>query len=119
MLTYDAFRQPCPFTPDVVVAIDDVVDDKVRLAACHESQFFEWLAHDRRWPAVPDHEADRLKWLKELALQRDQKQARIFRDLLRKRYPAAPAEWLYAESFALSEYGRALSPGEVDELIPF
>ena len=32
-----------PFTPDVAVAIDDVIDKKIDMLDAHVSQFYEWL----------------------------------------------------------------------------
>ena len=29
--------------PDVIVDIDDVFEDKVRMLDCHKSQVYEWL----------------------------------------------------------------------------
>ena len=37
----DRFERPNPFRPDVVVAIDDVIDKKLAALDVLESQFFE------------------------------------------------------------------------------
>ena len=39
----DRFQKPNPFRPDVVVAIDDVLDTKIERLDAHVSQFYEWL----------------------------------------------------------------------------
>jgi len=44
LLVHDTFKKPCPFSADLAVAVEDVLDEKAGMCACHESQFFEWLA---------------------------------------------------------------------------
>ena len=39
----DGFQRPNPFRPDVAVAIDDVLDRKIRALDAHTSQMYEWL----------------------------------------------------------------------------
>src|SRR5881296_1073849 len=39
----DNFQKPTPFTPDVAVAIDDVIDKKVSMLDAHVSQYYEWM----------------------------------------------------------------------------
>lgn len=44
----DGFTRPWAQTPDLVVALDDeLVALQIRALACHASQVFEWLAHDK------------------------------------------------------------------------
>src|SRR4029079_13160678 len=44
----DTFQKPNPFTGDVVVGIDDVLETKVDMMHCHVSQFYEWLPYNQR-----------------------------------------------------------------------
>src|SRR5689334_10381543 len=61
----DTFQRPYPFTPDVVVAIDDVVEQKVDMAACHVSQVYEWLPYNGRYlDQVPADPGARRAWLR-------------------------------------------------------
>src|SRR6202162_160488 len=39
----DHFQRPNPFRPDIAVAIDDVIDQKIDALDSHVSQFYEWL----------------------------------------------------------------------------
>ena len=59
----DGFQKPYPFSPDVAVGTDEAVDAKLRMLACHESQFFEWLPYNCNVKSVPAAPAARLKWL--------------------------------------------------------
>lgn len=119
MLTYDEFKQPCTFKADAAVAIDDAIEGKIGMLACHESQFFEWLPYDRpELGEVPAAMAGRLAWLKRNYLPPNVRQANAGRNLLRQRY-SEPANGIrHAECFEVSEYGRPPGPGEVDALLP-
>jgi LmbE family N-acetylglucosaminyl deacetylase len=119
LMTHDEFTSPNVFSPTVAVAIDDVIDDKVEMMACHESQFFEWLAYDRFSLAnVPPDHAGRLKWLKEEWIGRDRRQAEKFKTLLNERYGSKAEDCVFAETYELSEYGRIPKQGELHELLP-
>src|SRR5881296_1748492 len=43
MYFQDGFQKPSPFTPDVAVSIDDVIEKKVSMLDAHVSQFYEWM----------------------------------------------------------------------------
>jgi N-acetylglucosamine malate deacetylase 1 len=117
----DSYRRPYPFQPDVVIDIDSVLDAKLDLLDCHESQYYEWLPdHDGKLLHVPrDHQARRA-WLRrdsEATLRID---ADRFRDRLVSRYGAERGGLvIYAEAFELCEYGRQIPPGDAAEFIPF
>ena len=38
--------KPYPFTPDVVIGIDAVIEQKIDMLHCHVSQFYEWLPYN-------------------------------------------------------------------------
>ena len=44
---WDRFTEPSPFVPDIVVAIDDVIEQKIDMYHCHESQMYEWLPYNQ------------------------------------------------------------------------
>jgi N-acetylglucosamine malate deacetylase 1 len=119
LLTYDEFSNPCSFKPEIAVITDEVIETKIKLLACHESQFFEWLPYDRAsLDDVPGEEQKRLEWLKETWLEKDQRQACKFSDLIQRRYGNDAKKCTYAETFELSEYGRLPKKGELSELLP-
>ena len=41
LYSYDDFQQPKPFQPDIVVAIDSVIDKRLDAVLAIESQFIE------------------------------------------------------------------------------
>src|ERR671923_868667 len=62
----DGFQRPAPFSPDVAVSIDDVIEKKIDMLDAHVSQMYEWLP----WVAgdlekVPKGAAERRAWLRD------------------------------------------------------
>ena len=114
----DGFQRPNLFRPDVAVAIDDVVDRKIRALDAHTSQVYEWLP----WvsgvlTSVPADPAARVTWLKGQYSGRAPSEA--VREALRKRYGAKADAVANAEAFELCEYGRRPTPEELSQLFPF
>jgi len=120
LLAWDKFQKPCPFVPDLAVAIDDVLDIKLAMLDCHVSQFYEWLPYNQgRLDQVPTDPAGRRRWLLDGWVYRNQTQAELARALLAQSRGAATPSALYAETFEISEYGRIPMPRELAELFPF
>lgn len=116
---HDGFQKPNPFTPDVVVAIDDVMDAKVQMLHCHASQMYEWLPYVGGYDA-PQNETDHLAWLSERYARRQAVgEDGLIRDALIRRYGEEKGRAVrIAEAFEISEYGRGLPPGEIDRFFP-
>ncbi len=116
----DGFQKPVPFSPDVVVAIDDVLDIKTQMLHCHESQMYEWLPADGGYSGeVPEGDDQRRAWLRERQARRDGVVADRVRDRLVARYGAERGEAIRcAEAFEVSEYGRALPESEIADWFP-
>jgi LmbE family N-acetylglucosaminyl deacetylase len=113
----DHFQRPNPFRPDVAVAIDDVIDAKIRALDAHTSQMYEWLP----WVAgeldkVPKDPAARIEWLR---TTRGRPPVDQVREALRKRYGAKADAIRNTEAFEMCEYGRQPSEGELTRLFPF
>jgi LmbE family N-acetylglucosaminyl deacetylase len=117
----DTFQKPVPFAPDVLVAIDDVVEQKVDLLHAHESQVYEWLPHVGGYlDQVPAAPADRRAWLRQSLDDRLRRDADRFRDRLVARYGQASGSRVrYAEAFEWSEYGAPLTEAGLARLFPF
>jgi LmbE family N-acetylglucosaminyl deacetylase len=118
----DRFEKPNPFTPDVVVAIDDVMDQK--LAAVHSlpSQVYEGGASgSEEFEAdVPDDEAGRRAWLIKIHGGRYAAVADKYRSALERWYgPDRAKQTKYAEAFEICEYGRRPEEAELRKLFPF
>lgn len=116
----DGFGKPVSFSPDVVVAIDDVLDAKVDMLHCHESQMYEWLPADGGYSGeVPEGDGARRTWLRARQARRDGAVADRFRDRLIARYGAARGQTIRcAEAFEVSEYGRDLPEYEIADWFP-
>ena len=137
----DHFKNP-PFTPDVVISIDDVIDKKYELWNCHVSQFYEWLPFTYgTLDKVPKDPKDRLEWLHQPRVSRDTPcelsellatksesahgeakeatYAATYRTELVDRYGEAGKKVIFAEAYELSEYGTQLDEENVKVLFPF
>jgi LmbE family N-acetylglucosaminyl deacetylase len=114
----DRFVRPNPFRPDVAVAIDAVVEKKIRGLDAHTSQMYEWLPWvDGILDSVPKEPAARLAWLRG---QRSGKPiADDVRAALRKWYGARADTVKDAEAFEICEYGRRPSESDLRRLFPF
>mgnify|MGYP005859324899 CR=1 FL=1 len=120
----DNFQKPYPFTPDVAVAIDDVIDHKIEALHSHTSQMYEWLPWvdglDYHAGDVPEGEAERKAWLAKRYLPRFEEIANRYRNLLIKLYgPEKGGKVRYAEAFEGCEYGSRLTAERIPELFPF
>lgn len=116
MYVADGFLKPAPFQPAVVVDVGDVFNEKVRMADCHKSQFYEWLPWIGRYQgSVPAGDEDRFKWLAGEVSKFDSPTAKRFQTEIIARYGKEQASAVkYVEAFERSEYGGVLT----DEMIP-
>lgn len=117
----DEFDKPNPFQADIVVGIDEVVEQKVEMMACHESQMFEWLPFNRGvLSQVPKSHESRRDWLRTTRMPLFERIANRYRDKLIELYGAERGQAVrYAEAFELCQYGSAFDPRETDRLFPF
>jgi LmbE family N-acetylglucosaminyl deacetylase len=137
---YDGFKNP-PFEAEVAVDIDDVIEDKYRMLACHESQVFEWLPYTLgTLDTVPEDPDARFEWLRQPRLPEDgqidesilqSKQIGVvseyreaipaikYRKKLIERYGERGKSIRFAEVFSVSEYGAPLTEEAERELLPF
>ena len=113
----DNFQKPNPFTPDIAVAIDDVIDQKIYATSAHESQYFEWLPWTAgRLDEVPADEKGRLEYL-----------TRRYRAGVSPDVRKALVKWYgeekgsavqYAETFEICEFGKMPDEQEIRRLFP-
>jgi LmbE family N-acetylglucosaminyl deacetylase len=117
----DTFQKPAPFTPDVVVAIDDVVDRKLDMFHAHTSQFYEWLPYNGGFAdQVPAEDTQRRAWLAQHYGPRLRRDAERFRSKLIELYGAEIGRRVqHAEAFEGCEYGARLTPDNMRRLFPF
>lgn len=117
----DRFQKPYPFTPDVVIDIGPVMEQKVRMLHEHTSQFYEWLPYNGRYlDEVPEGEGERIAWLttkmqQRFALPDDP----CYRRALEEWYGAEHAARVrYVEGFEACEYGSPLTREDIPRLFP-
>jgi LmbE family N-acetylglucosaminyl deacetylase len=116
----DNFQKPYPFSKDIAVIINDVVDQKIKTLAAHESQMFEWLPWVRgdQEKDIPIGETERLAWLKnnyapKLSLTEDE------RSSVKKWYPNFKSTAVkHIEFFEICEYGKQPTDEQIKELFP-
>ena len=117
----DNFKKPNPFSHDIVVGIDDVIDQKVDGLNEHTSQMYEWLPWisnggevDKSVPADP---AERKAWLKKRWIGRSMSDAQ--RAGLENWYgKEKAASFKFAESFEITEYGSQPTEADIRRLFP-
>jgi len=122
LYSYDRFQHPNPFRPDVVVAIDDVIDQKVEALVKMESQFIEGgaLGSADRAPKDEVSRQTRRQQVRESFKRRFARVADSCRDKLIELYgEEAGKQVKYAEAFMICEYGRQPSKEALRQLFPF
>lgn len=117
LFTQDNFQKPNPFHPDIAVAIDDVIDQKIYAMSAHESQFFEWLP----WTAgmldkVPKDEKARLEFIAQR--YRGDVSDDVRESLVKWYGDKAGSKVKYAEAFEICEFGRRPDENEIRRLFP-
>lgn len=120
----DRFQKPYPFKPDIAVAIDDVLEQKLKAITQLESQVFEGGANGSAAFAASTPTADepekRLEYVRRRWVNRQGSEANTYRDLLVKWYgPERGKKVKYAETFELCEYGSRPSAEQIRKLFPF
>jgi len=121
MYMNDRFTKPNPFEPDIVVAIDEVIEKKIDMYHCHDSQVYEWLPYNGGYlEEVPTAPAARRAWLGRRWKERSEGPAKRYEDKLVELYGTERASKVdYAEAFEVSEYGAQPSESELKKLFPF
>ncbi len=118
----DSFKYP-PFSGDIIVPVDDVVDIKLKIADLNVSQVYEWLAYEKGY-VVPDDPEERFEWLKGMEITEDttdeevmkaergyavryaKTAARFRKELIEQYGEERGLKVRFAEAFEVCEYGR-------------
>jgi len=123
LFSEDGFKKPNPFSGDIVVGIDDVVDKKLAVVEAMESQFYEGGCCDVPAGGMPQDAAGkeaRRKQVHDFFASRFAATADRFRSRLAEWYGADRAAGIrYAEAFEICEYGRQPTQEEIRRLFPF
>jgi len=118
----DRFQKPNPFEPDMVVAIDDVIEKKLNAMAVIESQFIEGgvSGHEGLVPKNDKEWAAARRRVRERFRRRFESTANKYRAELIETYGEKKGKKVrYAEAFQVCEYGRRPSTAELKKLFPF
>jgi N-acetylglucosamine malate deacetylase 1 len=124
LFSEDNFQRPNPFTGDIVVSIDDVIEKKLAAVEALHSQFFEGGANGHAG-LVPDmNDADKVaarkKQVRENFSKRFAGTANKYRASLETYYGKDEAAKVgFAEAFEICEYGRRPTAEEIRKLFPF
>ncbi len=115
----DGFTKPVPFEADVAVDIDDTIERKMDMYACHASQMFEWLPWNGGYLGeVPAGARERREWLG-LRRKPDSDAAKYRSKLIELYGPERGTRIRYCEAFEDSEYGTRLTPQNLKVYFPF
>lgn len=121
----DRFEKPNPFQPDVVVAIDGVIEKKTRALWTFESQIESlWATGNFERvvpiPKDPEQRQARRRQIHNRFARRAEYIANKYRNKLMELYGEEKGKKVrYAEAFELCEYGRQPSSKELKQLFPF
>jgi hypothetical protein len=118
----DNFQKPNPFTPDIAVSLDTVIEKKLDALDTLVSQFYEGgaLGSADLIPSDAKKQAERRREVRDAFARRSQTVAQKYRDGLAKWYgQEAAAKIGHAEAFEICEYGRRPDRKEIAKLFPF
>jgi LmbE family N-acetylglucosaminyl deacetylase len=118
----DGFQKPNPFSADIVVSTDEVIEKMVDAAVALESQTLEGGCGGSPdlCPDDPAKREARRKDVRQRFEQRFKNSANRFREKLVEWYGAERAKEIRsAEAFEICEYGRRPSKEEIRRLFPF
>lgn len=119
----DRFQKPNPFTADIVVGIDSVIEKKLDAALALASQTLEGgcNGNERLYPENdPAERKAREEQVRSNFYRRFTNTADRFRKELATWYGQEQAKKIkYAEAFEICEYGRRPSKEEIRKLFPF
>ncbi len=118
----DRFEKPNPFSADIVVSIDPVIEKKLDALTGMESQFYEGGATGSPdlFPNDPFRQQARKEQVRSDFAKRFQDTAQRYRKALEAWYGKERADRIrHAEAFEICEYGRTPDSTEIKKLFPF
>jgi LmbE family N-acetylglucosaminyl deacetylase len=118
----DRFQRPNPFTADVAVSIDEVIEPTLDALLVMESQIHEGGAngHAGLYPADASGRKRRHDDVRSNLARRYAGQANSYRDALVKYYGESRGKQIrYAQAFEICEYGRRPSMDQLKQMLPF
>ncbi len=118
---YDPFTRPAAFRADVLLDVSAEFETILDLLACHESQVFEWLPHNRHLTeTVPTDAEPRRALLRQFYGSRVSAIADQFREQLTEQFgPELGPLLSHVEAFEISEYAAPLDDTARQRLFAF
>ncbi len=114
----DLFTRPVPLRPDVILDVRAELDVAVQMAACHESQFFQWLPyHDGILDSVPSSPHERFEWLLDWMKSRYRARLQHFQQAIVARELKLDDD-LAVEVYEISEYAAQPDSTTLSRLFP-
>ena len=114
----DLFTRPNRLRPDIFLDVQAEFETIVRMAACHESQFFQWLPyHDGLLDEVPSSASERLQWLRAWLLKWSAPRVPHFQDALNQ-LTCDAGSLQTIEVYEVSEYALQLDDVVKTRLFP-
>jgi LmbE family N-acetylglucosaminyl deacetylase len=108
----DMFTRPVGFRADFVLDATEHLEGILKMLACHESQFFEWIPWIERIQDMPTEPKAWATWMKRFYLERTAGRGSRFWNL----------DWgpvpLLIEAYEISEYAGKLPTSVQDRLFP-
>ncbi len=116
----DRFTRPNPMRGDLVVDVGQHVETIVRMMACHQSQFFGWLAYNHAYEdEMPADEEARFDFLLRWYRDHLRPMADRYRDCLIETYgEVCGREVEFTEVYEVSEYAGAWNDEVKRRLFP-
>lgn len=113
----DNFQKPNPFSPDIVIDITSVIDQKIHALDAHTSQFYEWLPWIGNDPdVIPEGKEERLIWLK--SKRASGPNPSVQKGLEEWYGKEKAAQVKFTEAFEICEYGSRPSREDILRLFP-
>jgi LmbE family N-acetylglucosaminyl deacetylase len=113
----DNFQKPNPFSPDIVIDITSVIDQKIYALDAHTSQFYEWLPWiGNETDVIPEGREERIAWLKSKRALAPNPSVQKALETWYGKEKAAQVK--FAEAFEICEYGSRPSREDILRLFP-
>ena len=119
----DHFKKPYPFDPQIVIAIDEVIEKKVDALDAHSSQMYEWgpwtNGGDASVAKVPTDKKERREWLSKRVKRNPGNMSEARRASLEKWYGSDASSVQYTEAFEIAEYGFQPRDEDILRFFPY
>jgi LmbE family N-acetylglucosaminyl deacetylase len=117
----DRFQKPNPFTPDIAISIDDVIEPTLDALLVMESQIHEGGANGYAgiYPTDPAGHQKRRDEVRANLARRYSSEADRYRELLVKFEGDKGRTAKYAQAYEICEYGRQPTQAELKQMFPF